>query len=45
MIVLQKVTFQQSTWPTRSIHAQGERSQVPHHISVSIRNQGVGIVI
>ncbi len=45
MIVWQKVTNQQSTWPTRSAHVQGERSQVPHHISVSIRNQGARIVI
>jgi len=44
-IVWQKVTYQQSTWPTRSVHVQGERTQVPHHILVSIRNQGVGIVI
>jgi hypothetical protein len=45
MIVWQKITNQQNTWPTRSAHVQGERSQVPHHISVSIRNQGAGIVI
>ncbi len=43
-IVRQETTYQLGTWPTRSVLSPSERSQVPHHIPVSGRNQGVGTI-
>jgi len=42
-VVWQENTYQQGTWPTKSIHGQGETSQVPHHRPISKGNQSVGI--
>jgi hypothetical protein len=44
MIVQQKTTYQQGTWPIKLIHGQSERSQVPQHRLVSRGNPSARIV-
>jgi len=44
IIVPQGVIYSQGTWPIGLVHGQKERSQVPHHKSVSRGNQGVGTI-
>jgi hypothetical protein len=40
----QETTYQQGTWPRRSIPSQNEKLQVPHHKPVSRGNQDVGTI-